>query len=566
MSISLLEKIRQIYLTGCCLTAVGLMCLPTSIFATASATIDTLAMIGNRVISIDAFKNVYKEKIFKLGLTDTYELRNKYLQNLATDQLLIHEAKVLGYDKRVVSLAEKKRIETQALLNLYSEQKISSNIRITSADLKQLFVRTNTKLKVSHLFTSTKEEASRLVKRLNKGESFENLAKKIFHDSHLKENRGSLGFISADDMDGEFEKAAYRLKVGEISAPVKTVYGYSIIRLDEIKQNPFLTETEYVKQQDRLKALARKRNYEAVAKELTSSLRSKLKIEFKNELISKIFNLIVTDSVDGQMELAGFSQSEMNKTVVTFSGGKWNLGEVVYHLRSVKEKQRKWIRSIENLEDFLAGLIIREYIVKQAKQEKLDETRAYEEYVNQNFDTYLLTELEEAIQNEIEISDDSLRTYYVRNKQLFANPEKIRLSSILIDSKSLADSVAILLTSGKPFEDLSGKYSIQKMSAEKGGDIGLFSREELYELGNDLFAMNTGEVKGPFLDQDKYLFLKCTAKLEATLKPYNEVESEISKFLKSLEWFSRRTQYAESLKSKIPCKIYFNKLTEIKIY
>ncbi|MDP3583471.1 MAG: peptidyl-prolyl cis-trans isomerase, partial [Ignavibacteria bacterium] len=190
----------------------------------------------------------------------------------------------------------------------------------------------------------------------------------------------------------------------------------------------------------------------------------------------------------------------------------------------------------------------------------------YAAYVNENYDTYLLTKMEELIHGEIKIPEDSVKTYYDKNRKLFINPARIRLSSILINSKSLADSIQNMLKSGKRFEVIARKYSIQKMSAENGGDIGLFKKEELQSLGNELFSMEMGEVKGPFIDQGKYLFLKCTAKLEATEKPYQEVESEISKVLKSLEWYSKRTKYAESLKSKISCKIFFNKLTEIKIY
>ena len=562
----MLEKKKHAYLIAYFFLAIEILISPSNSFAVINIANDTLAIIGSKTISSDAFKKVYKEKLVKLGLTDTYDLRNKYLQNLVTDQLLIQEAKLQGFEKGLEALAEKKQIETQALLNLYSDKKISSNIKVTPVDLKQLFIKTNTKLQVSHLFASTKEEANLLVKRINKGESFESLAKEIFNDPHLKENSGSLGFISADDMDGEFEKAAYKLKVGEISAPVKTVYGYSIIRLDDIKQNPFLTETEYARQQDKLKSLARKRKFEEAAKELTSSLRLKLKIKFSSDLITKLFIAIKLDSNKSQLETTEFSRINMEKTVVTFSKGKWSLGEVINHLESVKEKQRKWIRTSENLEDFLAGLIIREHIIKQAEVEGLDETPKYAAYVNENYDTYLLTKMEELIHGEIKIPEDSVKTYYDKNRKLFINPARIRLSSILINSKPLSDSIQNMLKSGKRFEVVARKYSIQKMSAENGGDIGLFKKEELQNLGNELFSMKMGEVKGPFIDHDKYLFLKCTAKYEATEKPYQEVEPEISKVLKSFEWYSRRTKYAESLKSKIPCKIFFNKLTEIKIY
>ncbi|MDP3582554.1 MAG: hypothetical protein Q8S39_11520, partial [Ignavibacteria bacterium] len=165
------EKKKYTYLIAYFFLAIEILISPSNSFAVINIANDTLAIIGSKAISSDAFKNVYKDKLVKLGLTDTYELRSKYLQNLVTDQLLIQEAKLQGFEKGLEALAEKNRIETQALLNLFSERKIGSKIKVTPVDLKQLFVKTNTKLQVSHLFASTKEEANLLVKRINKGES-----------------------------------------------------------------------------------------------------------------------------------------------------------------------------------------------------------------------------------------------------------------------------------------------------------------------------------------------------------------------------------------------------------
>ena len=73
-----------------------------------------------------------------------------------------------------------------------------------------------------------------MLARLNKGEKFEDLAKQYSLDGS-KDYGGDLGYFSAGEMVSEFSKAAFALKPGELSKPVKTDYGWHIIKLEDRK-------------------------------------------------------------------------------------------------------------------------------------------------------------------------------------------------------------------------------------------------------------------------------------------------------------------------------------------
>lgn len=77
--------------------------------------------------------------------------------------------------------------------------------------------------------------AQELLARVKKGEAFEELAKKTSEDPGSANNGGDLGFLSQDQMDKAFAEAAFALKTGEVSAPVKTSYGYHLIKVEEIR-------------------------------------------------------------------------------------------------------------------------------------------------------------------------------------------------------------------------------------------------------------------------------------------------------------------------------------------
>ena len=72
-------------------------------------------------------------------------------------------------------------------------------------------------------------------KKLDAGASFEELAKQESQDLLSKEKGGDLGYFNSGRMAPEFETAAYKLKVGQISNPVTSPNGYHIIKLTDKK-------------------------------------------------------------------------------------------------------------------------------------------------------------------------------------------------------------------------------------------------------------------------------------------------------------------------------------------
>ena len=87
-------------------------------------------------------------------------------------------------------------------------------------------------IRASHILVSTLDEAKTVISELEDGKDFAKLAKK-YSSCPSKEQGGDLGFFSKGQMVKEFEDAAFSLKKGEISDPVKTQFGYHIIKLTE---------------------------------------------------------------------------------------------------------------------------------------------------------------------------------------------------------------------------------------------------------------------------------------------------------------------------------------------
>lgn len=89
------------------------------------------------------------------------------------------------------------------------------------------------KVDASHILVPTEEEAKAAKKRIDGGESFEDVAKAVSKDGSSAQNGGSLGLQNPSKYDSVFAKALLALKEGEVSDPVKTQFGYHIIRLNK---------------------------------------------------------------------------------------------------------------------------------------------------------------------------------------------------------------------------------------------------------------------------------------------------------------------------------------------
>jgi foldase protein PrsA len=89
------------------------------------------------------------------------------------------------------------------------------------------------KIKCSHILVQKQSEALAIVERLKRGESFANLARELSIDKGSGKKGGELGYFGRGMMVKPFEEAAFKLEKGQLSEPVKTEFGYHLIkRLD----------------------------------------------------------------------------------------------------------------------------------------------------------------------------------------------------------------------------------------------------------------------------------------------------------------------------------------------
>lgn len=86
------------------------------------------------------------------------------------------------------------------------------------------------KIKCSHILVAKQSESLAIIDRLKNGEKFGRLAKELSIDSGSGKKDGNLGYFTKGMMVKPFEEVAFKLQIGEISDPIKTEFGYHIIK------------------------------------------------------------------------------------------------------------------------------------------------------------------------------------------------------------------------------------------------------------------------------------------------------------------------------------------------
>jgi len=86
------------------------------------------------------------------------------------------------------------------------------------------------KIKCSHILVEKQSEALTILEKIKNGEKFGSLAKQFSTDTGSGKKEGSLGYFTKGMMVKPFEETAFKLQVGEISEPVKSEFGYHIIK------------------------------------------------------------------------------------------------------------------------------------------------------------------------------------------------------------------------------------------------------------------------------------------------------------------------------------------------
>lgn len=171
---------------------------------------------------------------------NTVEGRKTLLNELITQELIFVDAQKKDLDHEPEFEAELEAMKVE-LLKQYGMRKLFKDIEVSSEEAFEYYKVNRSEFKApesihaKHILVEDEAKAEQIYWDLKKGLFFEEAAKK-YSTCPSASKGGDLGTFSRGQMVPEFEKAAFELEINEISRPVKTQFGYHIIKLIDRKK------------------------------------------------------------------------------------------------------------------------------------------------------------------------------------------------------------------------------------------------------------------------------------------------------------------------------------------
>lgn len=245
------------------------------------ASAQNVAVVNNKPIP-KAKADAIVAQLVKQGQQDSPELQNAVKEDLIRREILMQEAEKKGLATDPDVQAQLDRARQQVLIGALAQDYFKASAP-TDAELRQqydlLVKETGGKeYRARHILVEKEADAKAIIDKLKKGGKFEELAKQS-KDPGSAANGGDLDWAPASTYVKEFSEALVKLPKGQYTqVPVKTQFGYHVIRLDDIRDAK-VPSFEEAKPQIASAMMANQQWQQSKFEQMLKDLRDKAKVE-----------------------------------------------------------------------------------------------------------------------------------------------------------------------------------------------------------------------------------------------------------------------------------------------
>ncbi len=510
-----------------------------------------LARVGDHQITLSEFEGRWERGLQKQFTSREQELdiRRKTLDLIIDDKLMI----IGAYEQKLDESPEvKKQLEDgkpRILLRVLYTKEIKDKAKVSNADVKAYYDKLEFEVRARHILVKTEEEAKKIKDELDNGADFAQLAKEKSTDPSTKDKGGDLGFFKWGKMVGPFQEVAFKLKPGEISQPVKSRFGWHIIKVEERKK---VEREPFDRQKPQIEAQLKRTKERERVDEYMDQLKAKANLQF----LPKAVKLILSKAKEGKGKIE-FTDEEKKIVLLKYNGGEWTLGKFADELAKVGPFRRPKFGKEDEVKNFVEGALMQDLLLDAAKSEGMESTAESKKALKESEEKILLTKMQrEVIPKDVTVSDEEVKNYYQSHQDRFKVAAQVNIREIQAKTKEEAEKLLKRIKRGVSFKRLAKEKSLRKWAAKKGGEMGYFEERRYPELFKAAWGLKKGRLAGPIKTKgNNWSIIRLLGKKETKVQPFDEVKDKAKNLALADKRKKVKADWLEDMRKKVKITI-----------
>ncbi|MCC7430281.1 peptidyl-prolyl cis-trans isomerase [bacterium] len=507
----------------------------------------------NILATIDTYK-VTKEEfyqrldIFK-GLSE--ERKREEFESIVEKYAEIVYGLQIGIEKDVtVKTVTGKNLKMQLANDELYRDELSKFI--TEPELQDLYEKRKFKVNAAHILVASKEKAQEIRNKIINGEDFGKLAKENSLDTTTAKTNGEIGEFVWGEMVAVFEDSVFAMEVGELSEPVKSDYGFHIIKLLSKNPNP---QKPFDEERTKLvEALLKIKSFQInfALEELKNKLYEPAQIKINVENLEKYFRTVTENSKNlpeyaklyfndptiglEKMEnivLATYKKPNVDASKVPAKlffnylledlDGTVTVGDLIIDVR--QENRSKVFLDKNILESAVTALAKNDLLVGEAINRGLAQKENVLALGESVFEDQIYKQTRRKILGiGTEVSEKEIKDYYEKHKQDYQDAGFVDLKEVWTEKQEIANLI-LQKSKTEDFDKIIKNYQTQ-VEVNSLSNIPLDANLEAVQLAK---AYKVGEVYGPVLKKSGFAIYQITGKIEPAPLSFEKIKRRAEK-------------------------------------
>ena len=527
-----------------------------------------VAVVDGEEIPVSVVNN-YFDKIGATFATAEEEIKAKReaLDSLIDYKLMVKGAYEAGLDKdpEVEQLVNADK--TNFMFDELYRKEILPKVQVADKEVDDFYDRLQVEYRLAHILLATQGEADSVEAELKKGTDFGSIARTISLDQTSAVKGGDLGFVSwGAQVDPEFRDAAFRLSAGQTSDPVKTQFGWHIIRVLETRPAQQLGSKEQLA--TTIRELIRSRKSNVVEGDFLRQMEDKAKVEINTEATQMLMERLEQfypkalggatrpDNYFPQVDL--LKPFERQMVLASYQGGEVTVEDYLKKIGNVQEPFRPRFDNPDSLRKIIFQLELRNIMEYEAGQRNVEKEPEFQKRMTDFREGIMHDKFRRSVLGRtLNVDEKEITDYYGQHVLEFETPREFHLLEIEVDSSQVAARLVEQLKAGADFGSLAAKYTVREGFKDRKGDLGMVQPARLPKLYDAAGKMAKGQVSGVIEnDGGKYSIIKLIDTKEPIIQPVEENAAQIKQKVLELKRVSATLDWLKERRAKAEIKVF----------